>query len=273
MRTSILAIMTMAVVLPATGQLRQIQQGRQERSLSCNDGNNGNDRQFRHCEMREQATGFAGRLSVDAGMNGGVTVRGWDQGGVLVRSRVEAWADDESTAKSLVSQVRLDLSAGQVAASGPSQVNRQGWSVSYEIFVPKSGDLTLKAHNGGISISDVRGNIQFDTMNGGVSLTRLGGNVEGKTMNGGLNVVLHGNRWDGTKLDARTMNGGVNITMPENYSAHFEGSTVNGHLNIGVPMTVQGEINRSLSTDIGGGGPTIHVETTNGGVSIKRAAL
>ena len=266
MRISTLTVIAVFAALPALAQ-------RQERAFGCNDGNNNGGRQFRHCEMREQSTGFAGRLTVDGGMNGGVSVKGWDQAGVMVRAKVEANADDLATAQSMVSQVRIDLSAGQVSASGPSQLNHQGWSVSYEIFVPRQGDLSLKAHNGGISISDVRGNIQFDTMNGGVSLKRLAGNVEGKTMNGGLQIELAGARWDGNKLDARTTNGGVNITMPENYSAHFEGSTVNGSLNLGIPMTVRGEISRSLSTEIGGGGPTIHVETMNGGVNIKRAAM
>lgn len=271
MKLSTFAMIAAIAAVPALAQRNQIQP-RQERSLGCNDRNN-NGREFRFCEMREQNTGFAGRLTVDGGMNGGVSVKGWDQSGVLVRSRIEGWADDESTARSILPQVRVDTSAGRVAATGPSQANHQGWSVSYEIFVPRNGDLSLKAHNGGISISDVRGNIDFDTMNGGVSLHRLGGNVEGKTMNGGLSIELAGNRWDGTKLDARTTNGGVSITMPENYSAHFEGSTTNGHIDLGIPMTVRGEITRNLSTDIGGGGPTIHVETTNGGVNIKRAAM
>ena len=35
----------------------------------------------------------------------------------------------------------------------------QNWSVSYEIFVPRNADLALRTHNGGISISDVRGKI------------------------------------------------------------------------------------------------------------------
>ncbi|MBZ5602166.1 MAG: DUF4097 domain-containing protein [Acidobacteriia bacterium] len=263
-----LAVVMVIAALPLAAQRNP----GQERALAC-DSNNNSGRQFRHCEMREQSTGFAGRLTVDAGINGGVSVKGWDQAGVLVRAKVEANADDQATAQSMVAQVRIDMSAGRVSASGPSQANRQSWSVSYEIFVPKNGDLSLKAHNGGISISDVRGNIQFDTMNGGVTLRRLAGNVEGKTMNGGLQIELAGNRWDGNKLDARTTNGGVNITMPENYSAHFETSTVNGSLNLGVPMTVHGEISRSLQTDLGGGGPTIHVETMNGGVNVKKAAL
>jgi hypothetical protein len=38
-------------------------------------------------------------------------------------------------------------------------------------------------------------------------------------------------------------------------------------------MTVHGEIGRRLSTDIGSGGPTIHVETTNGWVNINKASM
>ena len=38
------------------------------------------------------------------------------------------------------------------------------------------------------------------------------------------------------------------------------------------PITVQGEIKNRLSTELGGGGPTIHAETTNGGVEIDRSS-
>ena len=60
--------------------------------------------------------------------------------------------------------------------------------MSYEIQVPRRSGLDLKAHNGGIGISDVEGDITFEALNGGVTLNRLGGDVEGKTVNGGLKV-------------------------------------------------------------------------------------
>src|SRR5262249_44718437 len=150
---------------------------------------------------------FAGRLTIDGGNNGGITVKGWDNGGVLVRARVEASAEDLATAQSMVAQVRVDVSAGQISASGPDPSRGHGWSVSYEVFVPKQGDLNIKANNGGVSISDVRGNIQFQTVNGGVTLRRLAGQVEGQTQNGGVSVELAGQRWDGNKFDVRTSNG------------------------------------------------------------------
>jgi hypothetical protein len=267
MKTTTLVLMIAVAALPAAAQ-------RQEKSLSCDDRSFNQSKMVTHCEMREQTLGFAGRLTVDAGVNGGVTVKGWDNGSVLVRAKVEASAEDASTAAGLTSQVRVDMSAGQVSATGPDQGSgRGGWSVSYEIFVPRQGDLNLKTHNGGISISDVRGNIQFTASNGGVTLKRLAGDVQGTTTNGGLNIELAGSRWDGTKLDARTTNGGVNVSMPDNYSAHLETQTVNGRLNMGIPVTVQGEISNHVATDIGGGGPTIHIETMNGGVNVKRGTL
>jgi hypothetical protein len=245
----------------------------QTKSLACEESTRRETNQVRHCEMREQTIAYGGKLSVDGGQNGGVSIKGWDGAGVLVRSKVDAWGKDDGTAQVTMSQIHVDFSAGELKASGPQNADQSGWSVSYEVFVPRNADLSLKAHNGGISIADVRGNIQFDTQNGGVNLKNLAGDVEGKTTNGGVNVTLAGNRWDGTKLDARTTNGGVNISMPAGYNAHFETATVNGHLNANFDMTVHGnitEVTKKMSTDIGSGGPTIHVETTNGGVNVKK---
>jgi DUF4097 and DUF4098 domain-containing protein YvlB len=241
--------------------------------LSCDSKGLNQDHMVTHCELREQTVGYAGRLAVDPGMNGGVSIKAWSNTNVLVRAKVEAAAADDVGARAVASLIRIDTSGGVVNAMGPDQNGNQNWSVSYEIFVPRQADLNVKTHNGGISIAGVRGNIQFSAMNGGVTLKQLGGDVEGNTMNGGLNIELAGERWDGNKLDARTTNGGVNVTMPEKYSAHFETGTVNGRLNVDFPMTVHGEIGRRLTTDVGSGGATIHVETTNGGVNVKRAAM
>ncbi|MEI9973912.1 MAG: hypothetical protein WDO73_18790 [Ignavibacteriota bacterium] len=56
--------------------------------------------------------------------------------------------------------------------------------MSYEIFVPQNSDLNLKGNNGGMTVSDVRGQIHFDVNNGGVHLKRVAGDVTGATVNG-----------------------------------------------------------------------------------------
>lgn len=240
--------------------------------MSCDNGGYDSNRQ-RFCEIREQATAAVGRLAVDPGKNGGVTIRGGMRNDILVRTRVEAWAGSTDQARALTAQVRVDASAGQVRAFGPDSQSDSGWSVSYEIFVPQTMDLSLTAFNGGINVSDVRGRIEFDTKNGGVRLTRIGGSVKGETVNGGVTVDLAGNTWQGEQLDVQTRNGGVNLNVPANYSAHVQTGTVNGAVDSDFPigLTVQGRVRpANLDFNIGSGGPLIRVTTTNGGVKLRK---
>jgi DUF4097 and DUF4098 domain-containing protein YvlB len=243
--------------------------GKEDRGLSCND-NWGGDRPSR-CAIKEQmvaATG--GTVTVDGRKNGGVTVRGWDRNEIFVRAKIQTWADTDAEAQALAGQIRIDTGGANIHAEGPETRDQQGWAVSFEVSVPRNSNLSLKAHNGGIGISEVRGQIEFSTMNGGVSLRRLAGKVKGQTMNGGLSIDLVGNGWDGEGVDVSTTNGGVTLSIPENYSARLETGTVNGGLKTDFPVTLQGEVKRELSLDLGSGGQTIRAMTTNGGVSIKR---
>ena len=260
-----------ALLILAGGACAQLRDNRTP-ELSCNSNNYDGDRQ-RFCELREQTVAGVGRLTVDPGKNGGVTVKGWLRNDVSIRSRVEAWAPSADAARALAGLVRVDASAGQIKASGPDSQQDSSWSVSYEIFVPQMTDLSMMSFNGGINLSDVRGRIEFEAKNGGVRLTRVAGDVKGQTLNGGIQVELTGRTWEGGQLDARTTNGGVTISMPENYSARIQTETVNGAIDSDFPVsaTVQGRVRpRNLDFNVGSGGPLIHVTTTNGGVKLRR---
>jgi hypothetical protein len=240
--------------------------------LSCERGGYNDNKLVSHCEMKEQTLGTSrGPIDVNPGPNGGVTVRGWDRGDILLRAQVITAAESDAEARAMTSQIRLSSGAGQIKAEGPEMNRRQSWSVSYEIFVPRQSDVHAKAHNGGIRIADVRGTIEFEAVNGGVTLSRLSGNVKGHTANGGLTIELAGDRWDGQGMDVATTNGGVKLDVPNGYSAHFETATTNGGINVDFPVSVSGKIDREASFDVGQGGATIRVVTTNGGVKIRKS--
>lgn len=258
-----------AALLSLTGALAMAH-GDKDGSLSCRD-NWYSDRLVGNCEVREQKLPAGGTLTVDARRNGGVAIKGWDQNEVLVRARVQAAAATQSEADQLAKQIKIETAGGKIFAVGPENRKDYQWNVSYEIFAPRRTDLSLEAYNGGIYIADISGRIEFTGHNGGVVLKRVGGTVRGATTNGGVVVELDGARWDGEELDVRTTNGGIMMSVPENYSAHLETGTVNGHLSIDFPVTVQGRISRELAVNLGGGGPTVRAMTTNGGVKIKRA--
>ncbi len=238
-------------------------------SLTCRDNWN-SDRLMGHCEIKEQTVAAGGTITVDARKNGGVSVKGWDRNEVLVRARIQTSAATQSEADELAKQIRIETGGGKIFAEGPENRKDYHWHVSYEIFVPRRSDLSLEAYNGGISIADVSGRIEFTGHNGGVVLKRVGGLVRGGTTNGGVVVELDGPQWDGETLDVKTTNGGIVMSVPENYSAHLETGTVNGHLSVDFPVTVQGRITRELAVNLGSGGPTVRATTTNGGVKIKR---
>jgi hypothetical protein len=240
--------------------------------LACNDRSSGS--QARFCEVREQPGASSGRIAVDASPNGGISIRAWSRADVLIRSKVDAAAPTEAEARQLASQVVVRYDGAAVVASGPESRDKSWWSVSYEVFVPKAMDLKLVTVNGGVSINGVKGNIEFRSTNGGVHLEGLAGHVQGSTTNGGVNVSLSGERWDGDSLDVRTTNGGVNLQVPTSYSARLEMGTVNGGMKSDVPavITPRGSDEKTIQATLGAGGPLIRVQTTNGGVSVKRGS-
>ena len=256
-------ILPLAIVLPVMAQLRDNTQP----TMNCNENNN-NGRLVRHCEIREQTVPYSGQLNVDGRTNGGVTVKGWTRPDVLVRAKIDASAATDGEARGLAAQVRVDTSAGRVAASGPDSQDDRQWSVSYEVFAPQTANLQVTTHNGGVHIQDIRGTVEFSAVNGGVHLARVNGKVHGRTQNGGVHIELTGSRWEGEGMDVETTNGGVHLALPASYSAHLETSTVNGGVKNDYPMTVTGKIGKQLSANLGSGGPTIRVTTTNGGVTI-----
>jgi hypothetical protein len=242
-------------------------------SLSCRENNWFPDRLVGNCEVREQTLApNGGVITIDGRQNGGISVKGWDQGQILIRARVQAGAPTASEAEALAKQIQIETSGAKIFASGPDNRRDYHWDVSYEVFVPRRSDLSLEAHNGGIAIAEVSGRIDFRVTNGGVVLKRVGGNVKGGATNGGLVVELSGDHWEGDSLDVSTTNGGIVMSIPENYSAHLETGTVNGNLSVDFPVTVQGRISKELAVNLGSGGATVRAMTTNGGVKIRKTS-
>lgn len=234
----------------------------------CDDGSSWDEGE-RHCEVREIELADRSTIAVDAATNGGVSVEAWNRDEILIEAKVVARADSYGEASDLASRVEIET-AGVIRAVGPSGGRHQSWWVSYRLRVPRASNLDLEANNGGISIEGVVGDIEFETTNGGVGLERVGGDVRGETTNGGIKVELAGDAWEGTGLDVETTNGGVKVLVPDSYNARLETGTVNGGIEVDFPITVEGKIGRKLSVDLGAGGRTLRVMTTNGGVRIDR---
>ncbi|MDB4906571.1 MAG: hypothetical protein JWO05_1355 [Gemmatimonadetes bacterium] len=253
----------------AHAQSRSEREFDQQRWLDDCRHNSWND-QERVCEVRAYGLHASKSLDIKPGPNGGVRVHGWDRDSVAIFALVQAQAESESDANALIKDVAVKIADGKIDTDGPRTRRRQNWSVSFEIMVPRSQDIRAEAENGGISVREVHGLINVETVNGGLDLYHVGGDVKATTVNGGLTVALDGKKWDGKGLSAETTNGGVRVTFPDGYAAHLRAGTTNGGFSVDFPVTIQGRFGKTLETDLNGGGPSIRIETTNGGISLRR---
>lgn len=212
----------------------------------------------------------SGTLFVDGRTNGGVSIIGSNRRDVHVIAKIQTNARTRERAADLADEIKIHTDGNRIYAEGPDSRNKEWWSVSFEVEVPTRSDLDLRAHNGGIEVSGVTGTLRMETRNGGIHLDAVNGDVVAETTNGGLHVNLDGDGWVGKGLDAITTNGGVHLMLPANYSAHLETGTTNGGVDIDFPVTVRGRIGRRITTDLGKGGATVRLITTNGGVDIRR---
>jgi hypothetical protein len=246
----------------------------------CNgdEGNTHNNSFFggkeKACELRRTTLPLVNGQITVSGKNGGIEVIGEDRQNIALEARIVSQGSSTDQAQSLFKEIKI-LTDGSIRAEGPSSGLFSGlfgnsWYVNFRLHVPRHLAAQLHSENGGINISNIDGEISAETTNGGLTLRDLGGKVHATTVNGGLDVTLNGNQWHGEGLFAKSTNGGVSVKAPDHYSAHLIAATVNGGISVAFPITIQGSIRHHIDTQIGQGGPTIQVETTNGGVSIGR---
>jgi hypothetical protein len=261
-----------ALITPAaaTAQRGSPRQSDADWLADCNYGRN-RDYRERFCEVRHsEAPAPRGPLTVDGLRNGGVSVIGAAENKLTITTRIQAEGRTMAEARDIARQVRTVVSGSNIRAEGPRTDDDAWWSANLIIWAPRRSDLRLTTSNGPVSVEDISGDMDLETRNGPLALHGLSGNVRARSSNGPLSIVLTGSRWEGSGLDAETRNGPLSLRIPDAYSARLEAGTNNGPMSLGFPVTVVGRIGRSISTNLGSGGPTIRAITHNGPLSIAR---
>lgn len=221
------------------------------------------------CEVRKYTLPLDGGQVRVQGENGGLEIYGEDRRDVYLEARVTAQGATPEEAQKTLHQVEV-LTHGTIEAKGPGTNgwHGRGWSVSFALRVPHQlAAGNFQTSNGGVALTDVEGKIDVGSTNGALSLRFVAGDVRAHTTNGGISITLSGNRLRGGGLEARTTNGGINVKASPNLSAHLIAETTNGGIHVGYP-NVEESSHHSIDTNIGGGGATLKLETTNGGINV-----
>jgi DUF4097 and DUF4098 domain-containing protein YvlB len=214
--------------------------------------------------------------------NGHITVRAWDQPRIKVHALKHVESRDGDAARDAMKALTIALSQpnGGLTIDTKYPKHNDGifeWiagtsvnmTVTYEVTVPRTMDLHIDNTNGSIEASDVRGSHKIETTNGRITLARCAGDLDAETTNGTIEAELTAvNAGRGIRLE--TTNGGIHARLPRTFAAHIDAANTNGSIESDLPVTVSGSHSRhELRGTLNGGGPELHLRTTNGSIHIE----
>jgi len=180
-------------------------------------------------------------------------------------------------------------------------------SLRVEIHMPKDSDLDVTSGDGSVEADSVSGNLNIQTGDGHINVQggrghiRLhtgDGAIEGRDLDGRVDVTTgdgHVNiegRFDslniktgdgsvsarakgGSKVQSgwniRTGDGSVDLQLPGDLQANIDASTHDGHISLGIPVTVEGSFSSSrVNGKMNGGGQPIIVRTGDGSIHLNK---
>ena len=152
-----------------------------------------------------------------------------------------------------------------------------------------NGNVDLTAGDGSITVQSVRGSCHFHTGDGHIEARGLDGQVDASSGDGHINIQ---GRFDslriktgdgsvtaradsGSKMNAawtiNTGDGSVDLEIPGDLQANIEASTQDGHISLGLPVTVEGTFSSSRITGkLNGGGQSLTIRTGDGSIRLNK---
>jgi DUF4097 and DUF4098 domain-containing protein YvlB len=181
-------------------------------------------------------------------------------------------------------------------------------SVRVEIHMPKDADLTARSGDGSVEADSINGNVDITTGDGSITVQGAKGNIRFHTGDGHIeargldgrvdassgdgHVSLEG-RFDGLNIKtgdgsvtARAMagskmqsswtihtgDGSVDVEIPGDLQADIDASTHDGHISLGLPVTVQGNFSSSqIHGKMNGGGQLLTIRTGDGSIHLSKS--
>ena len=182
-------------------------------------------------------------------------------------------------------QAHLDTSGGSIRAKGirgPLSADTSGGSIQVDDV---DGDVSADTSGGSITVRGVRGAVRADTSGGGITVEGVTGDVDADTSGGSIKISDAGGRvraetsggpirvsfasGNAAGGSLSTSGGGITVELDPSVGLDIDASASGGSVDVDIPVMVKGTVSRSaLSGKIGGGGETLRLRSSGGGVNI-----
>jgi len=132
-----------------------------------------------------------------------------------------------------------------------------------------SGSLHGDTSGGSITVKNFKGPASVDTSGGGIEIENVAGKIKGDTSGGSIHAVLLSPIPGDVSLS--TSGGGVSVSVAGDAAFNLDAEASGGGVHCDLPVTVQGKREHDqLKGTVNGGGPVLHLETSGGGVHVRK---
>jgi hypothetical protein len=180
-------------------------------------------------------------------------------------------------------------------------------SLRVEIHMPKDADLTVRSGDGSVEADSVNGNVDVTTGDGSITVQGAKGHIHLKSGDGhiearGLDGTVDASAGDGhisvegrfdgltirsgdgsvtaravagskvaSNWSIHTGDGSVDLTVPGDLQANVDASTNDGHISMGLQVTVEGTFSSSsIHGKLNGGGQSLTIRTGDGSIHLSK---
>jgi DUF4097 and DUF4098 domain-containing protein YvlB len=154
-----------------------------------------------------------------------------------------------------------------------------------------SGNVDIDTGDGSITLEGAKGDIRLHTGDGHIDARNLDGRVDANSGDGHIKIdgrldALSVKTGDGS-IDARiepgskliggwsihTGDGSVDVVLPPDLQANIDASTNDGHISLGIPVTVEGTFSNSqIHGKMNGGGQSLTIHTGDGSIRLSKSS-
>jgi len=180
--------------------------------------------------------------------------------------------DGSVQAESINGTVNVHTGDGSVKAnslSGTIDLHTNDGSITVENL---KGDMRLRTGDGSIEAHDLDGKVDADSGDGHIRIAGRFDALNVKTGDGSVDTrVLPGSKMV-SSWTIRTGDGSVDLVLPSDFQTNIDASTGDGHISLGIPVTVEGTFkNSEMHGKMNGGGQPLTIHTGDGSIRLSKS--
>jgi DUF4097 and DUF4098 domain-containing protein YvlB len=140
--------------------------------------------------------------------------------------------------------------------------------VNYRVTLPRGANVKISGTNSNVEADGIEGRFDVGVTNGRVVATALKGPATVETTNGAVSLSMA--RLASEGVECQTTNGAITVMLPEDAGADIAVRVTNGGISYdGLDVQVIEQSRRRFDATLGGGGPRVRLEATNGAIRLR----